>query len=42
LWQATRNDDYVKVNGVWKIQHLRVKGPRMSADYATGWAAAKR
>jgi len=43
LWQAARyNDDYVKVNGVWKIQHLRVKGPRMSADYATGWAAAKR
>ena len=43
LWQAARyNDDYVKVNGAWKIQHLRVKGPRMSADYGTGWAAAKR
>jgi hypothetical protein len=42
LWQAARyNDDYVKVNGVWKIRHLRVKGPRMSADYATGWAAKR-
>jgi len=26
---------------VWKIQHLRVKGPFMSADYATGWAAKR-
>jgi len=39
-WQAARyHDDYVKVNGEWKIRHLRVKGPRMSADYETGWAA---
>jgi len=27
------------VRGEWKIQHLRVKGPGMSADYETGWAA---
>ncbi|NJN51618.1 MAG: nuclear transport factor 2 family protein [Gammaproteobacteria bacterium] len=38
-WQAARyREDYVKVNGEWKIQHLRVKGPRMSADYRKGWA----
>lgn len=38
-WQAARyHEDYVKVNGEWKIAHLRVKGPGMSADYETGWA----
>ncbi len=38
-WQAARyHEDYVKVNGDWKIQHLRVKGPGMSADYEEGWA----
>ena len=38
-WQAARyHEDYVKVNGEWKIQHLRVKGPGMSADYEEGWA----
>jgi len=38
-WQAARyHEDYVKVSGEWKIQHLRVKGPGMSADYETGWA----
>ena len=38
-WQAARyHEDYVKVNGDWKIQHLRVKGPAMSADYEKGWA----
>jgi SnoaL-like domain len=38
-WQAARyREDYVKVNGEWKIRHLRVKGPAMSADYETGWA----
>jgi hypothetical protein len=38
-WQAARyREDYVKVNGEWKIKHLRVKGPGMSADYETGWA----
>jgi hypothetical protein len=40
-WQAARyHEDYVKVNGDWKIQHLRVKGPGMSADYEKGWAPA--
>ncbi len=39
-WQAARyREDYVKVNGEWKIRHLRVKGPGMSADYEKGWAA---
>ena len=38
-WQAARyQEDYVKANGEWKIQYLRVKGPGMSADYETGWA----
>ncbi len=38
-WQSTRyHEDYVKVDGVWKIAHLRVKGPGISADYETGWA----
>jgi len=38
-WQAARyHEDYIKQDGVWKIQHLRIKGPTMSADYETGWA----
>ena len=38
-WQATRyNEDYVKVDGEWKIKHLRIAGPSMTADYETGWA----
>jgi hypothetical protein len=38
-WQATRyREDYVKVDGEWKIKHLRIAGPGMSADYETGWA----
>ena len=38
-WQAARyREDYVKVNGQWKIAHLRVKGPAFSADYEKGWA----
>jgi uncharacterized protein (TIGR02246 family) len=42
-WQAARyHDDYVRIDGEWKIRHLRVTGPRMSADYETGWAAARR
>ncbi|MEZ5549684.1 MAG: nuclear transport factor 2 family protein [Pseudomonadales bacterium] len=40
-WQAARYvDDYVKRDGVWKFQHLRVRGPGMSADYQSGWAGA--
>lgn len=38
-WQAARyHEDYVKVSGEWRIRHLRIKGPGMSADYETGWA----
>ena len=38
MWLAARyEDDYVKINGEWKIQHLRAIG-RMSAPYETGWA----
>ncbi len=38
-WLAARyHEDYSKVEGFWKIQHLRVKGPGMSADYEKGWA----
>lgn len=38
-WQATRYlEDYVKVDGVWKIRHLRILGPSMVANYETGWA----
>lgn len=37
-WLAARyEDDYVKVNGEWKIQHLRARG-RMSTDYEKSWA----
>jgi hypothetical protein len=39
LWLAARyEDDYVKIDGVWKFQHLRAIG-RMAAPYETGWAA---
>ena len=38
-WQSTRyNEEYVKVNGQWKIHHLRIRPPGMSADYEKGWA----
>ena len=37
-WQAVRyEDDYVKVNGEWKFQHLRAH-VRMATDYETSWA----
>ncbi len=37
-WTALRyEDDYVKVNGEWKIKHLRAV-IRMHAPHATGWA----
>ena len=39
MWQAARyREDYEKVDGIWKIKHLRVKGPSMSANYEAGWA----
>ena len=38
-WIACRyEDDYVKVNGQWKYQHLRAD-IRMVAPYEKGWAA---
>lgn len=38
-WQATRYaETYRKVSGEWKIAHLRIAGPSMTADYAKGWA----
>ncbi len=37
-WQAARyQDDYVKLNGKWKIQHLRAQ-LRMATDYDKSWA----
>ena len=40
-WLAARyHEDYAKVNGTWKIKHLRVRGPHMNAAYAKGWASA--
>ena len=37
-WLAARyEDDYVKVNGEWKIQHLRARG-RMHTNYEESWA----
>ena len=37
-WLAARyEDDYVKINGEWKFQHLRAIG-RMTAPYEKGWA----
>lgn len=38
-WLAARyEDDYVKVDGTWKFQHLRAFG-RMVAPYEKGWEA---
>ncbi len=38
-WMSARyHEDYRKVDGEWKIQHLRVKGPGIVADYDKGWA----
>ena len=38
-WQAARyHEEYRKEAGQWKISHLQVKGPGMSADYHRGWA----
>ena len=38
-WQAARYAEvYERVDSVWKIRRLSVRGPRMSADYEKGWA----
>ena len=37
-WQAARyHEDYQKVDGEWKIKHLRIGQPVMTARYETGW-----
>lgn len=37
-WLAARyQDDYVKIDGAWKIKHLRAR-LRMSTDYEKSWA----
>ncbi len=39
-WQATRyHEEYARVDGEWKIRHLKIRGPGFSADYEKGWAA---
>lgn len=38
IWMAARyEEDYVRIGGEWKFQHLRAIG-RMAAPYETGWA----
>ncbi len=38
MWLGARyEDDYVKIDGEWKILHLRAIG-RMAAPYEKGWA----
>lgn len=37
-WLSARyEDDYTKINGEWKIRHLRAKG-RMATNYEESWA----
>src|SRR5258708_32027188 len=37
LWLAARyEEDYVKIDGVWRVQHLRTIG-RMAAPDESGW-----
>ena len=41
-WQAARyHEDYVKEGDSWKIRHLRIAPPVMSARYETGWRNGK-
>ena len=41
-WQAARyHENYEKVNGIWKIKHLRIAPPVVSARYETGWKNGK-
>ncbi|MEM7099119.1 MAG: nuclear transport factor 2 family protein [Pseudomonadota bacterium] len=38
-WQAARyHEKYQRVEGEWKIAHLKVGGPGMSVFYDQGWA----
>ncbi len=37
-WLSARyEDDYIKINGEWKIRHLRARG-RMATNYEESWA----
>ena len=37
-WQATRyHEEYARVDGNWKIKHLKLAPPGMSVKYETGW-----
>ena len=37
-WQATRyHEEYARTDGEWKIKHLKIAPPGMSARYETGW-----
>ena len=41
-WQATRyHETYRRVDGTWKIAHLKIAPPGMSVDYATGWGETR-
>ncbi len=40
-WQTCRyHEEYRQVGGEWKISHLRIRGPAISADYRAGWAGS--
>ncbi len=40
-WQATRyHEEYARIDGEWKIKHLKIRGPGFSADYEKGWASS--
>jgi len=37
-WQATRyHEEYARIEGAWKIKHLKIAPPGMSVKYETGW-----
>ena len=41
-WQSTRyHERYRRVDGEWKIAHLKVAGPGMSVNYETGWGESR-
>ncbi|MGD8417692.1 MAG: nuclear transport factor 2 family protein [Pseudomonadales bacterium] len=38
-WQAARyHETYARVDGTWKIRHLKIARPGMSVFYENGWA----
>ena len=41
-WQAARyHEVYRRVNGEWKIAHLKVAQPSMAVDYHKGWGEGR-